>query len=194
MQVIELLGQVRDNLQDADADYWSDSELLNLYNEGKRYLAAERQENTTSKAVILIDDTHEYTVDGVLRYITAKDSDDVDRPIYPDDATGDDDINGIIIQDYNRIYVNNPTTDITLTLKVISFPSEDNLNTTIRSGDESAYKYYALAKAYEKESDMENFQKSSYFWSMFRDSITYIKKNANLNYIDKVQKTEGFYF
>jgi len=114
--------------------------------------------------------------------------------LYPDDETGDDDINGIIVQDYNKIYVNTPEIDVELSVKVIAFPSEDNLNTVIRSGDESAYKYYILSKAYEKESDMENFQKAGYFWSMFMKSIIYVKKNARLNYINKTERTEGHYY
>lgn len=194
MKVIELIAQVRDNLQDSDANYWDDSELVNLYNECKRHLAAERQELPTTKTVQVVTDTYEYEVPGVLRYISAKDSDDNIRELYPDDMTGDDELSAIIVKSYNSIYVNNPETGVDITLKVIAFPANDNLNTVIRSGDENAYKYYILSKAYEKEQDTENFQKSSYFRSMFSDAVTYIKKNANLNYMERTQITKGYYY
>ena len=194
MKVIELIAQVRDNLQDSEADYWHESELLNLYNECKRHLSAERQESPTSKTVSLIDDTYEYTVTGVLRYISATDSNDNVRTLYPDDGSGDDDNLGIIVKDYNLIYVNTVETGVTLTLRTISLPSDDNLDTNVRGGDESAYKYYMLSKAYEKEQDVENFQKSSYFRGMFQDALRYIKKNANLNYIETTQITKGYYY
>ena len=194
MKVIELFAQARDNLQDADADYWHDSELLNLYNECKRHLSAERQEINSTKSVILIDDTNTYTVDGVLRYISVIDSDDEDRELYPDDGTGDDDLDAIIVKNYNSIYVNTPETGVTLSIKVVAFPDDDNLSSTIRSGDENAYKYYLLSKAYEKEQDTENFNKSSYFRSMYTDAIQFLKKNSRMNYVNQVQITEGFYY
>lgn len=194
MKVIELIAQVRDNLQDSDANYWHDSELLNLYNECKRNISAERQEINSTKTVVLTDSTYEYTVDGVLRYISAKDSNGNDLVLYADDGTGDDDEYGIIIQSYDSIYVNSPATGVTITFKVISFPNDDNLNTTIRSGDENTYKYYILSKAYEKESDMENFQKSGYFWGMFKDSVEFLKKNAKMNYIDATNITKGYFY
>ena len=194
MTVLELIAQVRDNLQDSDANYWHESELLNLYNECKRHLSAERQEVNSTTNVILIDDTYTYSVDGVLRYISAVDSDDVVRPLYPDDGTGDDTANAIIIKNYNQIYVNTPETGVTTTLKVIAFPEDDNLSTTVRSGDENAYKYYILSKAYEKEQETENFQKSSYFRSMYTDAITYLKKNASLKYTKQIELTEGHYY
>lgn len=194
MKVKQIIAQVRDNLQDANADYWSESELLNLYNECKRHLAAERQENQTSKLIPLIDDTYQYNVDGVLRYISAKDSEGNVRELYPDDGSGDDESSAIIVHNYNLIYVNNPLTGIDLVLKVIAMPSEDNLEATIRSGDENAYKYYMLSKAYEKESDMENFQKSVYFGNMFTEMVKYVKKNAKLNHMDKVRTTKGYYY
>lgn len=194
MTVRELISQVRDNLQDSDANYWHDSELLNLYNEAKRNISAERQELNSTKTVTLIDDTYEYTVDGVLRYISATDSNNNDIVLYADDSTGTDDEYGVIVQTYNSIYVNSPATGVTLTFKVVAFPEEDNLNDTVRSGDENAYKYYILSKAYEKEQEMENFQKSAYFWQMFTNSLNFIKKNAKLNHIQKVNTTKGYYY
>ena len=194
MKVLELISQVRDNLQDDDANYWSDSELLHLHNECKRHLASERQEVQTSKLVPLVDGTNSYSVDGVLRYISAVDSDDNVRELYADDGAGTDDELAIIIHNYNLIYVNTPESGVTLVLKVVSFPSDDNLNSTVRQGDENSFKYYILSKAYEKESDMENFGKSSYFQNMFRETIRFIKKNSSLNYIEKEQTTKGYFY
>lgn len=194
MKVIELLAQVRDNLQDDDANYWSDSELLHLYNECKRFLAAERQEVQTSKVVPLVDNVNSYTVDGVLRYISALDSEGKERELYPDDGTGDDDATGIIIHNYNLIYVNTPATGTSIILKTIAFPSNDNLQSTIRMGDENAFKYYVLSKAYEKESEMENFQKAQYFIGMFNSVLGTIKKAAKMNYRDTIQTTKGYYY
>ena len=194
MKVIELFAQVRDNLQDADANYWHESELLNLYNECKRHLSAERQEINSTKTVTLIDDTYDYTVDGVLRYISAIDSDDNDRELYPDDGTGDDESTGIIVKNYNEIYVNTPETGTTLSISVVAFPTDDNLSSVIRSGDENAYKYYILSKAYEKEQDTENFQKSSYFRSMYTDALSALRKISRMNYVKDVQITQGYYY
>lgn len=194
MTVKELLSKVRDKLQDADGVYWSDSELVDLFNECKRYLSAERQEAPTRTTVALTDGVYEYTVDGVLRYISIKDSNDVVRPIYPDTGEGDNTTNAVIIRDYNKIYVNNPVTGVTLTIKHISFPVEDNLNDDIRIGDEESYRYFIISKAYEKDTDMENFQKAQYFWGMFVGAMNYSKKNSNLNYIDETGTTVSYYY
>jgi hypothetical protein len=194
MLVIELLAQVRDNLQDADADYWSDSELLHLHNECKRYISAERQEITSEKTVVLNDDTYEYTINGVLRYISAIDSNGTKRTLVSSDSEYADLQDSIIVKNYNLIYVNNPQYGVTLSLSVIAFPTDDNLPTVVRHGDENMYKYYILSKAYEKEQDMENFQKSIYFWNMFMSSLNTAKKNAKLNYIDDTQVTKGYYY
>jgi hypothetical protein len=194
MTLRELIAKVRDKLQDADAVYWSDSEFIDLYNEGKRYLASERKENPTTTSVSLSDGVYEYNIDGVLRYISAKDNDKINRELYPDDGNGDNDADGIIIMDYDTIYVNTPVTGTTITLKHIAFPADDNLNDPIRSGDEESYTYFLLSKAYEKDTDMEQFQKAQYFWSMFTGAMKFIKKNSSLNYIDKTQTVKGYYY
>lgn len=194
MTLRELIAKVRDKLQDADAIYWSDSEFIDLYNEGKRYLASERKENPTTTSVSLSDGVYEYNIEGVLRYISAKDNDKINRELYPDDGSGDDDADGIVIMDYDTIYVNTPVTGTTITLKHIAFPADDNLNDPIRSGDEESYTYFLLSKAYEKDTDMEQFQKAQYFWSMFTGAMKFIKKNSSLNYIDKTQTVKGYYY
>ena len=194
MTVLELMHKSQDKLQDTDANYWTQSELLDYYNSGLRALAAERKEKPTNTTVTLLDDTYEYQIDGVLRYISAEDNDGVDRPLYQDDGTGDNDLNGIIIQDYNRIYVNTPATDDSIVIKHIAMPVEHNLGTTVRSGDETALKYYILSQAYEKESDMENFQKSQYFMGKYDTEMKILTKNSKLNYVTKVETTIGYQF
>ena len=194
MTLRELIAKVRDKLQDADAIYWSDSEFIDLYNECKRYLASERKENPTTTSVSLSDGVYEYNIDGVLRYISAKDNEKNNRELYPDDGNGDDDADGIVIMDYDTIYVNTPVTGKTITLKHITFPAEDNLNDGVRSGDEESYTYFLLSKAYEKDTDMEQFQKAQYFWSMFTGAMKFIKKNSSLNYLDKTQTVKGYYY
>lgn len=194
MTVRELFGKLRDKLQDADAIYWDDSEFLDLYNECKRYLASERKENPTTSSLALFTGVNEYSIEGILRYISIKDSEGKVRDLYPDDTTGDEVSSAVIIQDYNRIYVNTPVTGVTLLIKHISFPSEDNLNDVIRSGDEESFNYFILAKAYEKDNDMEQFQKAQYFWNMFLGAMKNAKKNSSLNYMDKVQTTKAHFY
>lgn len=194
MTLKELISKVRDKLQDADAVYWSDSEFIDLYNECKRYLSSERKENPTTTTVSLSDGVYEYTVSNVLRYISAKDNDGTKRPLYPDDSTGDDDTDGIVILDYDSIYVNTPVSGKSIILKHIAFPTEDNLNDVIRSGDEESYTYFLLSKAYEKDTDMEQFQKAQYFWSMFVGAMKFVKKNSSLNYMSKTQTVKGYYY
>lgn len=188
MIVKELMSQVRDIIQDTDKIYFSDSELLNIYNECKRYINAERKENPTTIEIETSEGVYEYDVDNVLRYISCK-----DKNLYPDNGDGDDDSSGIIVKSYNLIYVNEPK-DETLLMKVISFPSEDNVDTVIRMGDENLYKYYMLSKAYEKDSDLEQFQKSQYFIGMFNSMVKTVKKDFNNNYINKTQTTKSYYF
>jgi hypothetical protein len=194
MTVRELLASVRDKLQDTESVYWSDSEFIDLYNECKRYLSAERKEAPTTTTLDLTTGVYEYTIDGVLRYVSVKDSNSVDRPLYADDgsAVGIDD--AIIVQAYNSIYVNTPETGVTLTIKHISFPSEDNLNDTVRQGDEESYRYFILSKAYEKDTDMEQFQKAGYFMQMFMNAMKSQKKNNTLNYINNPKTTKSYFF
>lgn len=194
MTVRELLSQVRDKLQDTDAAYWDDSELINHFNECKRYLAAERKDSPTTITIDLTDDVYEYETEGILRYVSIKDSEGKTRPLYADDTTGDDIAEAVIVQDYNRIYVNSPKTGVSLNVKHIAFPVEDNLNDVIRSGDEESFRYFIIGKAYEKDNDMENFQKAQYFNSMFLKAIDFTKKNNSLNYINKTQTIKSYFY
>jgi hypothetical protein len=194
MTVLELFNQAKDTLQDTDGNYWSESELLDYYNSGVRTLAAERLESPKTKVLNLVGSINEYTIDGVLRYISAKDSNNTVRPLYPDDTTGDEDLNGIIILDYNKIYVNNPETDVSVSIKHIAIPSDGNLTDTVRASDENALKYYMLSKAYEKESDLENFQKSQYFLQQFQRELNSVRKNSKVGYTEKTEITKGYYY
>jgi len=194
MIVRELLTKVRDKLQDTDSTYWHDSELVDLYNECKRYLSSERNENPTYTDIELSADTNVYNIDGILRYIRITDSNNKARKIYPDDESGIDDSSGVIIRRHDEIYVNTPEDNVTLTIKHISFPEEDNLNDTIRTGDEEAYRYFILCKCYEKDNDMEQFQKAQYFWSMFLGAMKYSKKNSSINHIDQLETIKSYFY
>ena len=193
MQIRELIAKVRDKLQDTDAVYWSDSELVDLCNECKRYLAAERKENPTTSTLVTYDGIDTYTVDGVLRYISATNQEGNELILYPDDGSIADKTSGIVIEDYNRIKVKNPIDEV-ITIKHISFPEEDNLNDTIRMGDEESYRYFVLSKCYEKDNDMEQFQKAQYFWSMFMGAMKYSKKNSSLGYVERVHTTKSYFY
>jgi len=195
MIVQELLTHVRNTLQDQDKTYWDDSELLNYYNECKRTMSAERLEIKTKATLTLDPLVNEYKTDGILRYIKAKDDEDRVRPIYPNDDSGDSDDNGIIIKDYNLVYVSDPTIGSTITFEIVSLPAEDNLPNDVRLGDENAFKYYILSKAYEKESDMENFQKVEYFYQKYLREFAKLMDSASTNYkTATVMKTEANYF
>lgn len=194
MLVSDLLTQVQTNLQDSNADYWSETELLDLFNECKRFMTAERKEKVSTVTVNLIDGTYEYSPSGVLRYISAIDSDGSKRDLYPDDGSDEDELSAVIIKDFDSIYVNNPVTGVDLTLKVVSMPSDSLTTDTIRSGDENAYKYYILSKAYEKESDLENFQKAQYFGNMFVQMFKPLKKTSSQNNRQEMRTTEAHWF
>lgn len=194
MTVRELLSQVRDTLQDTNGTYWSESELLNYCNSGIRAIASESLEKSTTSIVSLAETTNEYTIDGVLRYISAKNNNDKSLALYADDGSGDEDLNGIIVMDRNRIYVNDPSDDVTLTIKYVPMPEDQNLNDNIRPGEENALREFVIYKAYEKESEMQNYQKSSDYMSKFRQELHMIKKNSKLGFIKQVETTKGYYY
>lgn len=193
MTVRELLSQVRDITQDIDSLYFTDSEMLNLFNECKRYISIDRLDTTANVSIVTTEDLHEYQVDNVIRFSYIKDSSGNKYNLYSDDGEGDNDVSGIIVNNYNDIYINNPKND-TLTAKIITLPEEDNLNDAIRIGDENLFKYYILSKAYEKDNDMEQFQKAQYFAGMFTDALRGVKKNSKVNYIDGSSSTKGYYY
>ena len=194
MLISTLLTNTRNVLQDADADYWTDTELLEYYNSGIKSIASERIEEPTTTSLPLIDDTYEYDVSGVLRYISIEDSNGIDRPLYADDGTGDDETYGVIVLDYDRLYVNNPLTGVTLTIKHISLPSDQLSTENVRIGDETALKYFILSRAYEKEQDVENFQKSQYFMQLFRLELNKLLKHSKVNYRKGTDVTKSYFY
>ena len=194
MLVSTLISDTRDVLQDADADYWSDAELLEYYNSGIRAIASERIEEPTTTDVALTTGTNLYTVSGVLRYISAEDDNNIERKLYPDDESGEDDTYGVIIQDYDRIYVNNPVTGVTITIKIISLPTDAITTDTVRFGDEDTLRYFMLSRAYEKEQDTENFQKSQYFMVQYRMKLNQLLKHSKSGYRDRMELTTGYFY
>jgi hypothetical protein len=166
MTVLQLITSCRDVLQDQDKTYWDDSELLNFYNECKRTMAQDRLEIKTTATLVLDPLKNDYDTDGILRYIRAEDDLGNFRTFYPNDESIGIDSNGIIIKDYNKIYV-----------------------------AENALKYYILSKAYEKETDMENFTKADYFYSKYMREFAKLMDSASANYkTATVMKTEANYF
>lgn len=195
MKVKELFSAIRNVLQDNDKDYWDDSELLDYYNECKRTMASERLEVKTTADMLLDPLQSDYSTDGILRYIKAKDDDGNERKLYPNDSSGDDDSYGVIIKDYNKVYVNNPELGTKIIFDIVTMPSEDNYESDVRLGDENAFKYYILSKAYEKETDMENFQKSEFFYAKYVKEFSRLISASSVNYrTSSVTTTEGSYF
>lgn len=189
MKVSELLAIVRNTLQDSDKTYWDDSELVSHYNECKRSMTAERLENKTTATLILDPLKNEYDTSGILRYVRAEDDTGLKRELYPDDESGDEDNNGIVILAYDKVYVNDPTIGTTLTFKIVAMPREDNLTADVRSGDENALKYYILSKAYEKDTDMQNFDKARIFYAQYENIFKPLKNASSANYRTNVVQT-----
>lgn len=196
MTLRELITQVRDVLQDADGVYFNDSELLNIYNECKRLITFDRKDKTSTVTVATLDGVYSYDTIDVISFVSAKDSNDVDRPIYTDVEETEAllDANGVIVTNENEIYVVTPETGVTISFKTISMPEEDNLNDSVRMGDESSYKYYMLSKAYEKDTDLEQFQKAQYFGQLFRTTYENTKKITSANNRTKKSQTQSHYF
>jgi len=195
VKVVELFANIRNVLQDISKTYWDDPELLGYYNECKRSMAAERLEDKTTATLTLDPLRNEYNTDGILRYIYAEDDEGTDRPLYPNDKTGENDSNGIIVLDYNKIYVNDPELNAAIIFQVVAMPSEDNISSLVRAGDENALKYYILSKAYEKDSDMENFAKSDAFYAKYTTALKPLKNASNANYTtNTVQISEAIYY
>ena len=194
MKVQELFSEVRNTLQDLDKAYWDDSELLSYYNECKRNMAAERLENKNTATLTLDPLKNQYDTTGILRYIRAEDDEGTKRKLYPNDESGESDTTGIIILDYNKVYVNDPTIGSVITFSVVSMPNEDNMSSSVRIGDETALRYYILSKAYEKDADMGNFQKADYFYNKFRIAMKMLLEASSANYSAKVPNTTVSYF
>jgi hypothetical protein len=194
MKVQELFSSVRDTLQDLNKTYWDDSELLGYYNECVRYMSAERLENKTTATMVLDPLKNSYNTTGILRYIRCIDDLGNDRKLYSNDMTGDDDTNGVIIENYDRVYVNNPSVGSSLIFTIVALPDDSNITSHVRAGDELAIKQYILSKAYEKDSDMENFQKSGYFYTKFLEAFRQLRNSSSVNYVSANTNTTKSYF
>lgn len=189
------MQRVRNVLQDVEGIYWTDSDLLNYYNDCKRAMASERFEMKTTATLTLDPLVNEYDTTGILRYINCKDDTGTKRTLYPNDESGDLDTDGVIIITYNRVYVNDPTVGTTLTFQIIALPPEDNLEDEVRLGDENALQYYMLSKAYEKDTDMENFAKSESFYGKYKRVFARLLDAASTNYTaSTADKTEAKFF
>lgn len=195
MKVEELFSSIRNTLQDSAKNYWDDSELLSYYNECVRNMSSERMENKTTASLVLDPAKNQYDTTGILRYIRCVDANGTERKLYPDDLSGEEDNLGVVIESYNRVYVNDSTVGSTLTFTVIAFPSEGNMSSSVRTGDETALKYYILSKAYEKDADMENFNKSSYFYQKYLEVFKQLKGASSVNYkANDVSKTTSYFY
>lgn len=195
MKVNELFASIRNTLQDNNKEYWDDSELLMYYNECVRHMTAERLEDKTTATMLLSDGKFEYDTDGILRYIKCVDSNGKERKLYQDDGSGKDDELGIIIKNYDRVYVNTPADGVTVTFTIVAMPVDGNLTSRVRIGDEQPLKYYILSKAYEKDADMENFNKSGYFYAKFIDGFKQLKNASSVNYMSgNVQATKSYFY
>lgn len=194
MRVEELFSSVRNTLQDHDKNHWDDSELLAYYNECKRTMAMDRLENKTTATLTLDPLINVYDTTGAVRYVRMKDDLDNKRPIYPNDLTGADDEYGVIIQDYNRVYVNDPSIGTSIIMDIVAMPSDDNLSSNIRIGDENSFKYYILSKAYEKDSDMNNFQKSDVFYTKFYREFKKLKDANSVGYTNAEIRTKSYFY
>lgn len=194
MRVQEFLTQLRNTLKDHKKAYWDDSELLDYYNECKLHMATERLENKTTATLALDTAKEEYDTSGVIRYISAIDSDGNERKLYPDNGSGDDDSSGIIILDYNKIKVNTPETGVTITLRIVAQPQEDNMDSTVRVGDEQSLKYYILSKAYEADLDTQDLEKSNYFYQKYLSNMKQLTGASSVGYTTDVSNTTEAYF
>lgn len=195
MTVNELLHKTRDTLQDEEKIFWDDSELLGYYEEARRVIAAERTDKLQTQTIVLNPDTDLYSPEGVLRYVSAKDDEGTDRDLYPNDGSGESDNLGITIIDYDQIEVHDDSVGATIDMKYIGLPLDHNLNDSVRQGDETAIKYYILSQAYEKETDAQNFDKSTKFEFKFEKALENLKANSSLNYNNsKVNITTSYQY
>ncbi len=194
MRVEDLLSMVRDVLQDHDKSHWDDSELLSYYNECKRTMAMDRLENKTTATLTLDPLKNVYDTTGAVRYIRMKDDLGNDRPLYANDLSGEDDGYGIIVEDYNRIRVVDQTIGTYIYMDIVAMPTFDNLSNIIRLGDENSFKYYILSKCYEKDSDMNNFQKSDVFYNKFYREFKKLKDANSTGYRQEEIRIKPYFY
>lgn len=194
MNVEELLRLTRNTLQDQKKIFWDDSELLGYYEEARRVIASERNDKRTTQIIVLEAGTELYAPEGVLRYISIKDDLGNNRPLYPNDGSGDMDTMGITVVDFDQINVHDDTLGSVLTVTFIGLPLNHNLNSDVRQGDEEALRYFMLSRAYEKETDMENFAKAGQFKISFDDRLRKLVGNASMNYNNQADNRVASHF
>ena len=57
------------------------------------------------------------------------------------------------------------------------------------------FKYYIISKAYEKETDMENFQKSEIFYNKFLGLFRLLVSASSANYTTSTaEKSQSYFF
>lgn len=194
MTVRELIQKARNTLQDQEKNFWDDSELLEYYEEARRVIASKRVDKIQYQTITLTESQEYYSPSNVLRYISATDDLNNTRKLYKDDGSGLDDAQGIVIKDFDNVYVVDDSIGTTITFKYLGQPLDNNLNDQVRAGDEEACRYYMLARAYEKETDMTNFAKSDKFDFKFDTMLSTLVANASANYHEQELNTTTSYF
>ena len=195
MTVTNLLAQVRHTLQDSEETRWTQDELLNYYNECKFAMASERLEDKTYATMTLDPLQTEYNTTGILRYIKAEDDEGNPRPLYADDGSGSNDSSGIIVMSHNRVLVNDPEQGSSIRLNIIAMPLEHTIDSMVRVGDEQALKYYILSKAYEKETETENFQKVGIFYQKYEIALKKLIDSSSTGYeLGRTPSTVSYFF
>jgi len=193
MRVEELFTNIRHTLQDQSKAYWTDTELLDYYNECKSDMARERQEEVSIATLILDPLKSVYNTDGILRFIEIKDDLGNTRPMY-DLMEKNDDKLGVEIISYNKLGVNDTSIGSELYIMAVVQPKFDNLDNSVRAGDETALKSYVLSKAYEKDSDMQNFQKAQYFYTKYNEIFKDLMGAKSVGYKSRDDKTTTAYY
>ena len=195
--VENILAQCRDTLTDYEKIRWTDSELLGYFNEAVNVLASERNDKQKSITFALDSTENTYIINGVLRYISAEDSNGINRKLYLDEEDSSLDSGSVLIVNQDEVYVSTPEDGVNLTIKYIGMPSSSNINSNVRVGDEVALKYYILSKSYEKESDTESFQKSEVFGNKFSKELRRLMNDSSVRFIDSrsaVNVTSSYFF
>jgi hypothetical protein len=166
--VEELLLQTRNTLTDYGKDRWSDTDLLEYYNEGIKILGYDRDGKTSKSTFVLDPLENSYIFTGILKYVSAIDDLGNIRKLYLVDDPSD--VKGILIRNYNELYISDPTVGTLITLTYTTMEDEQNMNDAVRVGDESALKSFILMMAYEKETDEESAIRASKYERKFIES------------------------
>jgi len=193
MIVRELLTQCRNSLQDYDKQYWDDSELLDYYNEAIRVISYEREGRRETATFALDDNENTYNVNGVIKYISAKDDEGTIRPLVTDNT--DENSLDIWVKNNNELYVNDSTIGANIVLQYVGITDAQNIEDSVRIGDEMCIKYFILSRAYEKETDTEDIKKSEMFYVKFiRAKNVILGRSATGDIYDPVYKTDCYFY